>query len=70
MEAIKKDIVDGVICYRCQLCNEILVRIESRGLLGEELNFLDVMVIKDHWLSKHGENLRTTEIADRVPGGK
>jgi hypothetical protein len=54
MEAINKDLVDGVFCYRCAVCGAILVRMEARGLLGEELNFLDVMVIKDHLLAKHG----------------
>ena len=53
MDAVDKVIVDGVVCYRCHLCNEILVKIEARGILGEELNFVDSMVIKDHYFAKH-----------------
>jgi len=54
MEAIRKDVVDKKTCYRCSLCNKILIKIDDNSFLGKELNHLDLIVIKDHWLSKHG----------------
>ena len=54
MELLKKDIVDGVTCYRCEICNEILIRVEGRGIFGGELNSLDILVIQDHCIAKHG----------------
>lgn len=39
----------------CSKCDEVLVRIEPGGILGEKLNELDVMVIRDHILAKHND---------------
>lgn len=37
----------------CSKCDEVLVRIEPGGILGETLNELDAMVIRDHLIAKH-----------------
>lgn len=37
----------------CSECDKVLVRIEPGGILGEHLNELDAMVIRDHLLSNH-----------------
>ena len=38
--------------FVCSECDEVLVRIEPGGILGETLNQLDTVVILDH-LEKH-----------------
>jgi len=39
--------------FICSECEEVLVRIEPGGILGEALNQLDTTVILDHHLAKH-----------------
>jgi hypothetical protein len=39
--------------FLCSECDEVLVRIEPDGILGEGLNELDTTVILDHHLAKH-----------------
>lgn len=39
--------------FHCLECDEVLVRIEPGGILGEELTQLDTTVILDHHLAKH-----------------
>lgn len=51
--AFDKKEVDGVQCYSCKQCGEILVRIEPKGILGDGLNDLDALVISDHYFTYH-----------------
>jgi hypothetical protein len=46
--------------FVCSDCEEVLVRIEPDGILGESLNELDTAVILDHYVAKHpAEGKRT-----------
>ncbi len=39
--------------FVCTKCHLVLVRIEPGGILGEELNEIDILVILSHNRSKH-----------------
>lgn len=39
--------------YLCAKCDLALIRVEPGGILCEELNQLDTMVIIDHHLAEH-----------------
>lgn len=56
--AVEKKEVDGVWIYVCKSCGEELVKIEPKGILGDGLNFIDVMVIQDHYFDRHTQVLR------------
>lgn len=40
-------------CYVCCKCFKVIVRIEPNGILGQDLNELDLAVIRDHHLANH-----------------
>jgi hypothetical protein len=40
--------------FICSECQEVLVRIQPGGILGDTLNQLDTAVVLDHHLAKHG----------------
>jgi hypothetical protein len=44
---------NGETRFDCAECGETLVRIERGGVLGDDLNDLDAIVISEHFLSKH-----------------
>lgn len=41
------------VTFVCSKCDEVLVRIEPGGILGDILNQLDTTVILGHHLAKH-----------------
>ena len=41
------------VTFVCSKCDDVLVRIEPGGILGDKLNQLDTTVILDHHLAKH-----------------
>lgn len=41
------------VTFVCAKCDEVLVRVEPGGILGEKLNQLDTAVILDHHLARH-----------------
>ena len=40
--------------FVCAKCHLVLVVIEPGGILGQELNGLDLVMILEHYLTKHG----------------
>lgn len=50
---VEKKCENGETRFDCVECGETLVRIERDGVLGEDLNDLDALVVADHFLSKH-----------------
>lgn len=41
------------VTFVCAKCDEVLVRIEPGGILGDKLNQLDATVVLDHHLARH-----------------
>lgn len=39
--------------YVCNKCLKVLIRIEPNGILGQELNEIDLLMILDHNLTHH-----------------
>lgn len=39
--------------FVCSKCDEVLVKVEPGGVLGDKLNQLDTTVILDHHIAKH-----------------
>ena len=52
-DRIVEKVENGETVFRCTKCNEVLIRIEKGGLLGDELTTLDEIIVTDHYLAKH-----------------
>jgi hypothetical protein len=50
---IAERVENGETVFRCTKCDEVLIKIEKGGLLGDELTTLDEIVVTDHYLTKH-----------------
>lgn len=51
-------LIDGETCVVCLFCGAVLVRIEKDGILGDQLNTLDEIVVGSHMLLEHGSGKR------------